>query len=184
MMKHAIQFSILYMCYFGNQNQYHVWCLTGQSRLFPSPHRDWIRGSLNCQSSGLRGWSRWILNLSFSPFSGEIVCNLTSRSPTYIYILVFMSLLTREVEDTRFHTSSILLVMGPRMHEQFIWIVLAHRRCWCIQLTPTHYLCVVIYYAFLEVWMQFYYAPCYSGIDTVHITHNAFYLITSLLSVA
>jgi len=92
----------------------------------PPPRRDWIRGSLNCQSSGLRGWSRWILNLSFSPFSCEIVRSLTSRSPTYIYILVFMRLLTREVDDTCVHTSNNLLVMGPRMHEQFIWTVLAH----------------------------------------------------------
>lgn len=148
------------------------------------PHRDWIRGSLNCQSSGLLGWSRWILNLSFRPFSGETVCSLISRSPTYIYILVFMSLLTREVDDTCVHTSNILLVMGPRMHEQFIWTVLAHRLCWCIQLTPTHYLCVVIYYALLEAWMQYHYAICYSGTDTVNITHNGFYLISSLLSVA
>jgi len=81
------------------------------------------------------------------------------------------------------HTSNNLLVMGPRMYERFIWTVLARRRCWCIQLTPTHYLCVVRHYAFLEVWMQYYYAPCYSGIDTVHITHNGFYLISSLLSV-
>jgi len=151
---------------------------------FPPPRRNWIRGSLNCQSAGLQGWSCWILNLSFSLFSGEIVCSLTSRSPTYIYILFFMSLLTREVDDTCFHTSNILLVVGPRMHEQFIWTVLAHRWCWCIQLTPTRYLCVVIYYAFLEVWMQYYYALCYSGIDTVHITHNAFYLISSLLLLA
>lgn len=59
-----------------------------------------------------------------------------------------------------------------------------HTWCWCIQLTPTHYLCVVIYYDFPEVWLQNYYAPCYSGIDNVHTTHNGFYLISSLLLVA
>ena len=30
--------------------------------------------------------------------------------------------------------------------------------------------------------MQYYYAPCYSGIDTVHLTPNAVYLIQSSVS--
>lgn len=109
--------------------------------------------------------------------------SFTSTTPTYICILVFMSLLTREVDDMFVHTSN-MFVMGPRTHTQFIFTVLAHRRCWCIQLTRTHYLYVVPHYALLEIWMQHSYVPCNSVINILYIIHNAVYLISRFLKVA